>query len=216
MISIAILDMDGTLVDSERIALKAWVLAGQEMGISIPEDFITGYFGMNRQQIDSRYLQRYGQDFPIHVLRARRMAIGRELATETPIPAKPGAPELLERLAEKNIPIALATGSEYVTAHNLLNNLGLWHYFRYWVCGSMVARGKPAPDIYLEALRKSEKQAEHSIVIEDTENGAHAALAAGCRTIVVPDLRSPSPELRSRLLGCYDSLRDVIPLLEHL
>lgn len=216
MLECVILDMDGTLLDTEKMSVGAWQRAGRKYGYEIPADFIIDYFGMNREGIDRRYRETFGPDFPIDQVRAERMAEGMRVAREEAIPVKPGAHELARHLRDRGLKVALATGTELERAKLLLTRTGLWEYLDEAVCGSMVPNGKPAPDIFLEAARRVGAAPERCLVVEDTENGAWGGLAAGCRVVIVPDIRQPGEEITPRLEGVCPSLLEVIPLVDRL
>lgn len=216
MLDCVIFDMDGTLLDTERISVDAWQAANRKFGYEIPADFIISYFGTTRDKIDQLYRDTYGPDFPIEQIRAERMELGRQYFLEHPVPVKPGAAELLQHLRERNVVTALASSTFHTQVEEQLRRAGLRDLLDIVVGGDMVSRSKPEPDIFLLALEKANARAAYSLVVEDTENGARAGIAAGCPTVIVPDLRQPGQEVRDRLFACCPSLLDLIPLVDQL
>lgn len=216
MLRCVVFDMDGTLLDTEVLAVSDWQQAGRAFGYDIPDEFIIDYFGMNEASINRRYIDHFGKDFPISQVRAYRMEIGTRRLREEPVSVKPGAREILEYLKKKEVAIALATSTHYDKAFLGMKKAGLFDFFDGVATGEMVQRGKPEPDIFLKALQKVGCAPEDSIVVEDTENGAWGGIAAGCRTVMVPDLKQPGEEVRSRLYRCCDSLFDLAPLIDEL
>lgn len=216
MLDCVVFDMDGTLLDTERISVIAWQTAGREMGIEIPKDFITGYFGMNRTAIDELYRQTYGPDFPIDALRARRVQLGEEFFQREPVHPKPGARELLIYLADRGIPALLATGTEYVKARQELEETGLWEYLQGSICGSMVTRCKPDPEIYQRAMALTGAIPGRTLVVEDSQNGIKAGIAAGCKTVLIPDTWTPTGDFDGKLYACLDTLLELIPIVDKL
>ena len=82
------------------------------------------------------------------------------------------------------------------------------------ISASMVKRGKPAPDVYLHACEVLEVQPENCYAVEDSPNGVMSAHAAGCRTIMIPDLTQPDAELSRLLYRKLDSFEELINILE--
>ena len=111
------------------------------------------------------------------------------------IPVKPGVREVVEEIRERDLPYMIATSTPTERAHQVLAKAGLSDLFPKLIGGDQVASGKPAPDIYLAAARLLEKVPAHCVAFEDSANGVKAAHAAGCRTIQIPDIVQPDPEL---------------------
>ena len=105
--------------------------------------------------------------------------------------------------------VALATATAPERTKKYLSALGLYDYFDEIVCASMVAKGKPEPDIYLYAAEKLGLAPENCIALEDSLNGIKSASSAGCKTVMVPDLDRPSAEAIPLLYGVADNLIDV-------
>ena len=101
---------------------------------------------------------------------------------------KPGVMELLSYLKEKGKKIALASSTRRETVINQLRWAGIIDYFDVIICGDMVARSKPAPDIFLKACQELGVSPENTYAIEDSYNGIRAAHAGQLRPIMVPDL----------------------------
>jgi HAD superfamily hydrolase (TIGR01509 family) len=109
------------------------------------------------------------------------------------VPHQDGLLPLLEALAARSIPCAVATSTQNPRATRKLEHGGILRFFRHVVTGDQVVRGKPAPDIYLRALGMLGVGAAEAVALEDSPNGLRAAHAAGLRTFLVPDL-APIPE----------------------
>ena len=127
---------------------------------------------------------------------------------------KKGVDELLEFLGEKGIKRAVATATDIERATSYLTKIGVYDKFDRIICASMVESGKPKPDIYIYAAKELGLDPGECIAIEDSPNGVTSAYNAGCRTVMVPDLTQPDPELEKMLYAKCDSLLDVIELLK--
>ena len=118
----------------------------------------------------------------------------------------PGACEILTYLAERGVKLAVASGSpKSIIETNLLCS-GITSCFDVVISGFEVANGKPAPDIFFAAAAKLGFLPEDCYVFEDSINGALAGIAAGCTTVMIPDLMNPTPELVQKCAGIYESL----------
>jgi HAD superfamily hydrolase (TIGR01509 family) len=113
------------------------------------------------------------------------------------IPVKSGAVELLEKLASKGIPCAVATSSETRNAEHHLERAGLLGFFQSVTGGDQVVHAKPAPDIYQKAAQTLGTSAHDCAAFEDSDPGTRAAIASGARVVQVPDLVTPTDELRA-------------------
>ena len=104
-------------------------------------------------------------------------------------------PELLQALRAHAVPVAVATSTRSGHAQAALEAAGLLGYLPVCITGDQVSAGKPAPDIFLRAAQTIGIDAAHCVAIEDSEVGARAAVSAGMWTLMVPDLKPPSPAL---------------------
>jgi HAD superfamily hydrolase (TIGR01509 family) len=109
------------------------------------------------------------------------------------LPVVPGAREAIARLAARWA-LGLASSSNRELIDLALELLGVKHRFKATVSSEEVARGKPAPDVYLEAARRLGVEPTHAAAIEDSENGIRAAKAAGIRVIAIPNPHFPPAE----------------------
>ena len=125
------------------------------------------------------------------------------------IALKPGLLDLLEWLEAEGIPKAVATSTRRDRALAKLELTSLAPRFVALVGGDEVARGKPAPDIFLAAAQRLGEPAPRCLVLEDSEPGVRAALAAGMTPIMVPDLHAPSADLAALTPLVLASLAEV-------
>ena len=215
-VSAVIFDVDGLMIDSERITRTAWRLAMAEYDYSLEDDIFTQVIG--KTIIDTRqfFKQVYGCGFPFNEIYERRQVHLHRLYNENGIPIKPGLHDLLDFLQNNQIKIAVATSSATDVARKKLRVAGLFHLFGTIVYGDDVENGKPAPDIFLIAANKLGVSPEDCLVLEDSEAGIVAAHAAGMKPVMVPDIKQPDPEIMHLALQVLPSLSAVKELLSDL
>lgn len=217
MTEAVIFDMDGLMFDSERVVKLSWTLAGQALGCT-DEDLgenIYHTLGMGVARRKEYFLDKYGKDFPFDTFRKYTKKYFWEKVEEDGIETKPGLYELLRYLKEKNMKIGMATSSSYEYAIGNLDRAGIREYFDGIVCGNMIERTKPAPDIYLKAAELLGKRPENCLALEDAPNGVLSASRAGMPVVMIPDLLLPEPEIKKLLYAECGTLTDVIGLLEN-
>lgn len=217
MLKCMVFDMDGTLLDTERLAVQFWVDMAKEYGVDVPMDFIIGCCGRPRADIVKRYQEHYPA-LPVEEAMSDRDQWWLEQTAKGLVHAKPGAAEVLAYLKERGLKTVIATSTPYERAVTELTELGLFPYLDGIVSGDMVplGRGKPAPDIFLLAMEKMGLPPEECMVVEDSESGCLGGIASGAKTVMIPDQLQPSQELREKLYLCLDSLTDLIPVVEKL
>ncbi len=211
-----IFDMDGLMIDSERVSIACWSEAAAELGLPLDATFFVRMVGLGDR--DSQALLR-GQgvsDAMIAAMAARCHDLY-EARTQTGLPLRPGILELLELLKAHGIPRAVATTTRQPRANRKLAAAGLLPYFDAVITSGDVAHPKPAPDIYLLAAQRLGKAPGRCLALEDSPAGTRAAVAAGMTAIQVPDLVHPDEELRAlghRIVGSLlDARALLMPLL---
>ena len=187
-----IFDMDGLMLDTERLALKAWQLAGVDFGFPISDDIFISMVGRNRRDSDCTLVEIFGPDFPIGAVRDRYRAYLDGWIDEDKLSVKSGLLELLSFLDKISMPKAVATSTEHERAVHKLSLTNLLEHFSIVVAGDQVQRGKPAPDIFLAAAAQLGVLPENCLVLEDSDAGIQAAYEAGMTPIMIPDMKPPS------------------------
>lgn len=204
-----IFDMDGLLIDSEKIAFEAFSEICERFALGDRSELFYQCIGTNKaagEQVIKIGLE--GELNYIEFIAAwDELYIAR--TTNTKIPLKAGAQELLEHIASMEMPIGVATSSSTKRATQKLQDGGIFQYFKTIIGGEQVAKSKPNPDIFLRAAAVLGARAEKCLALEDSENGVKAAVSAGMITIQIPDLVEPSSELKA--LGHI-----ILPSLAHV
>ncbi|HEX8847993.1 MAG TPA: HAD family phosphatase [Gemmatimonadaceae bacterium] len=202
-----ICDMDGLLVDSERMEWRVWREAAVEHGIELTDEHFISFIGHSADEGERLLRQYYGAEFDVSGFRASCRTRMRALMDAEGVSLRPGAREWIEFVTALDIPVAVATSSGPVHARERLGDL--WPRFATVVTRADVARGKPFPDLYLEAAARMNVRPDACLALEDSPTGARAALAAGMPVLIVPDLVTPPDELVALAAGVYDSLHAV-------
>lgn len=214
MIEAVLFDMDGLMFDTERMFQKAWVQAGTEMGVPMHEGVVDRMRGRNQAGCAAVCREVFGEEFDFPAMRTRCRQLMAEWIERDGLPEKEGLHPLLEELQRRNIPAVLATSTTRDSAWGHLVKAGVDSYFCGAVCGDEVTHSKPDPEVFLKAAAVAGKEPEHCMVLEDSFAGVRAGAAAGCFTVMVPDLSQPDEELRGIANRVVDSLNDVLPLLD--
>ena len=192
MIEGVIFDLDGVILDSEELWDEVREDLARERGGRWHERAQADMMGMSSLEWSVYMHEQIGVPEPPEEI--SREVVGRMLERyRRELPVIPGAVEAVERLAAR-WPLALASSSNRELIEAALEASGLARHFRVTVSSEEVARGKPAPDVYLEAARRLEVAPEHCAAIEDSHNGIRSAKAAGMRVIAIPNRRFPPGE----------------------
>jgi HAD superfamily hydrolase (TIGR01509 family) len=210
-----VLDMDGTLLDTEGAYRAAFLDAAAALGHAVDEAFYATLVGISSRDRGALVAARYGPGFPwAECLRDYRARKARLLADG--VRAKPGAAELLADCAARKLPCAVATSAMRRTALLALDRAGLGGAFAALVARDDVAEGKPHPALFLRAAEALDTPPAGCLAVEDSPPGVLAARAAGMRVVMVPDGLPPTPELRRAALAVAADLQEVRALLRCL
>ena len=204
-----IFDMDGLLLDTERIALSVFLETCDQMGVCGQEDLFVRCIGTN-QAIAREVLKAGLQGQVDHLIfeQVWDSKYADRIASGT-IPLKAGAMELLEHITALQVPAAVATSTRTARAQEKLRKSGILDRFKTVVGGDQVRASKPAPDIYLRAAEILNARPEACLALEDSENGVRAAMSAGMTVVQIPDLVQPSTGLLALGHIVLRSLSDV-------
>lgn len=207
-----IFDMDGLLLDSERVAFDIGRETSAALGAAWSEEVALGMIGLNSRDGYRLLVESFGPDFPVE---AHQAEFGRRYEAAIAagrIPLKAGALDLFAQLERLGLPCAVATSTRRSRALPKLAGVGLLDRLKGVVGGDEVAQGKPAPDIYLAAARLLGTPAAACLVLEDSNTGVRGGLAAGARVAMVPDILPPAADVLARGVPVFPDLTQVAAL----
>ena len=200
-IKAVIWDLDGVILDSADEHRRAWLRLAHEEGIPMNDADFWATFGKRNDDI---FATLWGNLSPeqVKILSDRKEQYFRELIQQSAAPL-PGAIELMRSLRDAHFAQALASSTPIENINLIANVLDLKQYLSILVSGETVAKGKPAPDIFLKAASELHMNPGICLVIEDAVAGVEAAHAAGMRCIAVAGNRD-LPGLRKAELMVKD------------
>lgn len=209
-----IFDVDGLMLDSERLVMRSWDIAGEKMGYGPLGHNIYHTLGMNLKGREEYFKRVYGEDFPFAEFTEVYREESRKIQEREGVPVKKGLPELMAFLKKEGFALAVATSSSRERTKEKLKGCGVWDDFSVIICGDQVHRSKPDPEIYEKAGAALRAEPGKTLVLEDSQNGLKSALNAGMLPIMIPDILRSVPELEPLIEAKLDDLAQVIPYVE--
>lgn len=216
MIKAVIFDMDGLMFDTEALAIEAWKYAGEKFGYNISSSIIKKTIGLDINCTKEIFEKNFDEKFDFYAVKSLCNEYIDKYIDSKGIPVKKGLKELLEYIKKRKLKIAIATSTEnkrtvyYLTKANIIN------YFNNILCGDMIEKGKPDPEIYLKAVESLGVKPEECVVLEDSPIGSISAHKAGCIVIMVPDIIKPDKKTKKIISDLAEDLNDVCKKLEKM
>ncbi len=204
MIKAAIFDMDGLLIDSERVIMHALIAAAADIGIDYTREQFVQLIGRAGPDSTRLFIDQLGSEAAFEQV---MQGLDTRLAEQNyAFPIKPGVSLLLDHYQQLGVRLSVASSSPLSHITHRLEAIGILSYFEFFTSGQEVSNGKPAPDIYLLAMEKLGLQASDCIAFEDSVTGTTAAIQAGLKVVMVPDLKQPDEALLAQCYQVADSL----------
>ena len=202
MTKLAIFDVDGTLIDSESIYVKAALLNNKINNYNVPLNVIMNTIGRNRESVRQVVTDSQTKDFDYDTYRSKLM----EIYNQDRLTLKKGAINILEYCKNHNILSAIATSTYKEKQLRILTQLDIAKYFDYMVFGDEIKNSKPAPDIYLNVYNHYNFKKEDILIFEDSRNGILSAHNAGIKVIYIKDVVDVEKEVVDL---AYKSIKDL-------
>ncbi|MCA6109909.1 HAD family hydrolase [Bradyrhizobium cenepequi] len=212
-IGAVLLDMDGTLLDTEKVYFDSLIAALNAHGYT--DDVVAvchAMIGLPGPECELMLVSRYGHDFPLAEIN-KAFATNRDEIFRAGLPLKTGALELLDALRSADYPMAIVTSSSRRSADQHLTLAGIRARFDTILTSDDVAQCKPSPDLYLLAAQRLRVQPQACVAIEDSNHGVTAAHAAGAITLMVPDMIPPTEESRTKCAAVLPDLNAALAML---
>lgn len=206
-------DMDGVILDTERLYTHFWQEAARALGYPMTREQALGMRSLNRDTARKQMESYFGPDTDYNAIRGLRIQLMDAYIAENGVDPKPGIYALLDALDARGIPAAVTTSASLERATANFKKVNLLHRFIRICQGSDVPTCKPEPEIYLYGAASLGLPPENCLAIEDSPAGILSACRAGCMPIMVPDQDQPNEETRKHLFARADSLSDIISLL---
>ncbi len=214
MLKAVLLDVDGTLFDTERLFMDGWLKAANEKGYPMTPEHTIQFHGRGQQRNGVAFREWFGEDADYWGTRALRQKYVEEHIAKHGVPLKPGLFEFMRFLKRNDLKVVLATGTVRPEAQPRWEKVGLLDFVDASICGDEVTENKPDPEIFLRAAALADTAPKDCIVFEDSDSGLHAAKAAGCFVAMVPDLDPVTDELRNEIVDeVCPSLLDAIDMM---
>ena len=216
MIKAIIFDMDGLMIDSERVTFECYQERLKDMNLTMDEEFYKTLLGKPIKGIYQRFYDVYGNDFPIqNVIQDVNQLMAERFETEG-VPVKKGLVELLHYLKDNNYKTIVATSSNRDRVDKILAQAKITEFFDDSICGDEVTKGKPNPEVFLKSCQKLGVNVDEAIVLEDSEAGIQASYDANIKVICIPDMKYPEKQYEEKTFKILKDLTEVTVYLKSL
>ena len=207
-------DMDGLVLDTEKLYSRFWMEACHFYGFPMTYEQSLEMRAANSRVGAANLLRFFGPAADYKTIRTKRVELMDAFVEKEGVEPKPGVFQLMDYLEERGIPAAIASSSPADRIKLHLSSLGLYHRFAAICSGYEVPWGKPAPDIYLHGAASLGLSPEECLALEDAPLGIESAYWANCIPVMIPDQAPPDEQTKAMLYAKADSLLDIIELLK--
>lgn len=210
-----IFDMDGVLFDTEKLCMESWDYAGEKLGVGKAGYMVMKTLGVKAEAAIEILRKEFSDDFDAVEFKKIGRDYSYDYFNKYGVPIKKGVNDILNYLKSNGFKIALASSTSSKSVFHHLDDAKIKDYFDVVVCGDMVQKSKPEPDIYLKAAELLNFPACECYAVEDSRNGLLSAHNAGCHVIMVPDLWQGEEETDAFLAAKCSDLNEVIDFMEN-
>lgn len=214
MIRGVLFDMDGLMLDTEKLLSRFWIEAAESFGFPMKREHVLGIRSLHYKLAAPKLKGIFGENFDYGAVRSKRIELMNAYIEEHGIETKKGLEPLLGRIKRRRLKCAVCTATDLNRTTMYLNRVGVLNYFDAVVCGDMIENGKPAPDIYLLGAEKLSLSPGECLALEDSPNGIESAYRAGCIPVMVPDLSQPDEELAKKCFAVCSDLSEVSEIID--
>jgi len=204
-----VFDMDGLMFDTERVAILAWDYAGEKMGIGKAGYMVYKTLGINVEASNQIWKKEFGDRYNEEELWKYTREFNNDFYAKNKVPVKKGLYILLEYLKANGYKLAVASSTSKRGVERNLKSAGVLEYFDAVICGDMVEKSKPEPEIYVKACEALGVEPAEALALEDSRNGLLSAHRAGMKVIMVPDLWEADEEVKEFLWTMCSDLEEV-------
>lgn len=213
MIKAILFDMDGTILDTEPLSKLAWSTVLTENGYSFTDEMFYKHTGLNPTSTEKLYKSYLGEDFPYWEMRKKVHIFREDYRSKHGIAVKKGFFELSDFLRDNGIKSVIVTSTPSAEAKRYLEIAGIADRFNSMICGDEITAGKPAPEIYLKAMKLADAEKEECIAVEDSTNGILSALNAGLECVYIHDFSDIPKDLEERCIVLND-LSEIVGIIK--
>lgn len=209
-------DMDGLVMDTEKLFCLFWAEAAQFHGFPMTFQQALGMRALSSAAGEAKLQSYFGPTANYRTIRQTRIELMNAHIAQYGVEAKPGIHALMDYLQANGIRSAITSSSPPERIREFLSRHHLDTRFDRLCSGHNVPNGKPAPDIYLYGAASLELDPSECLALEDAPAGIEAAFRANCHPVLIPDLDCPGEETLNKCFAKADSLTDIINLLKYL
>ena len=191
-------DMDGTLLDTEKLHKRAWTACAGARGVTIGPEFYQGAMGRNLKRVFALLKELYPNIGDVESLYQEKEALCRQWMEESGVPVLPGVHRALGELRARGVKQCVCTSTSRNSATRTLRAAGLLTKLDALMCGDDLERSKPDPQIFLRGAEKLGAPIESCAVVEDAPAGVEAGLRSGARVFIVPGMLEIPEEMARR------------------
>lgn len=209
MIEAVIFDMDGLMIDSERVTFEGYQHVLKKDNLTMSEETYKTLLGKTVKAVYELFASDYGEQYDVdQVIKEVHQYIADRFENDG-VPLKKGLLELLKYLKENNYKTIVATSSHRSRVDLILKQAKITEYFDDSICGDEVTHGKPDPEVFLKACQKLNVSPDKALVLEDSESGINAAYNAKIKVIGIPDMKYPDEKYVQMTYSIMNDLLEV-------